>query len=68
MKTIGEHTMRTSWRAAVGVVAKLVDMKATIGVGIMAADIPWNGGGRSFIRLLKGHGASDVGVAMKDSD
>lgn len=54
--------------AAVGVVAKGVDVHATLGVGIVAGDVPRHGGGRALVLLLKGDGALDVGVTTENSD
>jgi hypothetical protein len=54
--------------AAVGVVAEGVDVHAALGVGIVAGDVPGNGGGSRLGRLLESHGAGDLGVTPDDSD
>ena len=58
--------MRASTSAAVGVVTELMDVHATLGVGVVACDIPGDGGGRGLGGLLKCHMASDLGVSSKD--
>lgn len=60
--------MRTSARAAVGVVSKLVHVHATLGVGIVAGDVPADGGVRGVGGLLEGDGALDVGVTPEDGN
>ena len=54
--------MRPRARAAVGVVSKLVDVHATLGVGIVAGDVPADGCVGGFGGLLEGDGALDIGV------
>jgi hypothetical protein len=48
--------------AAVGVVTELVDVHATLGIGVVASDIPGNCGWGGLGFLLEGDGALDVGV------
>ena len=60
--------MRTGRGAAVGVVAESVDVHAALGVGIVARDVPGDGGGGLLVLLLKGNGALDVGVTPEDAD
>lgn len=60
--------MRTGRGTTVGVVTELVDVEGTLGVGIMALDVPRDGGGRVFVGLLEGDGAGDVGVTTEDSN
>jgi len=60
--------VRAGRGAAVGVVTKGVDVHATLGVGIVAADVPGNGGRARLGLLLKGDGARDLGVTTNDSD
>lgn len=60
--------MRTSGSAAIGVVAKLMDVHATLGIGIMAGDVVGDGGRGGLGRLLEGHLAGDLGVSSDDSD
>jgi hypothetical protein len=54
--------------AAVGVVAEGVDVHAALSVGIVAGDVPRDGGGGALVLLLEGDGALDVGVTAEDSD
>lgn len=61
-------TVRASGCAAVGVVTEGVDMHATLGVGIVAGDVPANGGQGVLGLLLEGDGALDVGVTTNDSN
>ena len=63
LRKVGVHTVR-----AISVVAELVDVHATLGVGVMAADVPRDGGGRTLGVLLEGDGALDVGVTTNDCD
>ena len=68
MRTSRAHTVRASRGAAVGVVAKGVDVHAALGIGIVAAQVPGNGGGGTLGLLLEGDGAGDLGVTPDDSD
>lgn len=67
-RTTGPHTVRAGRGAAVGVVTKGVDVHATLGVGIVAADVPGNGGRGRLGLLLEGDGARDLGVTPDDSN
>ena len=49
--------------AAVGVVTELMDVDATLGVGVVASEVPGDSGSGVLISLLEGHGAGDLGVA-----
>lgn len=60
--------MRTSGGAAVGVVTELVDVEATLGVGVVALDVPGDGGGRVLVGLLEGDSAGDLGVTAENSN
>lgn len=60
--------MRAGRRAAVGVVAKGVDMETALSVGIVAGDVPGNGGGSRFGLLLKDDGAANFGVTSENSN
>lgn len=60
--------MRAGRRAAVGVVTKGVDVEATLGVGVVASDVPGDGGGSRLRLLHKGDGAGDLGVTTDDSN
>lgn len=54
--------------AAVGVVAKGVNVHAALGVGVVAGDVPGDGGGSRLGRLLEDDGARDLGVTADDRD
>jgi hypothetical protein len=58
--------VRASRGAAVGVVAKLVDVEAALGVGVVAGDVVGYGCGRGLAGLLEGYGPGDLGVASED--
>jgi hypothetical protein len=49
-------------RAAVGVVAKLVDVHATLSIGVIASDVPCDGGGGGLGILLESDGSGDLRV------
>lgn len=61
-------TVRAGGGAAVGVVTELVDMETTLGVGVVAGDVPGDGGEGVGIGLLEGDSAGDLGVTTDDSD
>jgi len=63
-----ELTVGPSRRASVGVVAKGVDVHATLSVGVIAGDVPCDGCGARLGLLLEGDGALDVGVTAEDCD
>lgn len=54
--------------AAVGVVAKGVDVEATLGVGVIAGDVVGDGGRGTLRGLLEDDGAGDLGVSSEDGD
>lgn len=54
--------------AAVGVVTEGVNVEATLGVGVVASDIPGDLGGRRLSVLLEDDGAGDLGVTPEDSN
>lgn len=60
--------MRAGRGAAVGVVTELVDVESTLGVGVVAEDVPRDGGGGVLGGLLEGDGTVDLGVTTEDSD
>lgn len=62
------RTVRAGGGAAVGVVTELVDVEGALRVGVVALDVPRDGGGRVLVGLLEGHGARDLGVSAQDSD
>lgn len=54
--------------AAVGVVTKSVDVEAALGVGVVAGEVPGNGGGVGLGGLLEGDSAGDLGVTAEECD
>ncbi len=60
--------MRSSAGAAVGVVTELMNVHASFGIGIVAGEIPADGGGGGLRGLLEGHLATNFGVSSDDSD
>jgi hypothetical protein len=60
--------VRTSGGASVGVITELVNVEASLGVGVVASDVPGDGGGSSLGSLFEGDGSLDVGVATEDSN
>lgn len=60
--------MRTGRSATIGVVTELVNVETTLGIGVVASDVPADGGGTVLLLLLKGDGTGDLSVATKDSN
>ena len=60
--------MWASARAAIGVVAKSVDVHATLSIGVVTGDAPLNSGRRALCFLGEGNGALDVGVTTENCD
>lgn len=54
--------------ATVGVVTELVDVEGTLSVGVVAGDVPGDGGGAVLGSLLEGDGTSDLRVSAEDSN
>lgn len=54
--------------AAVGVVAEGVDVHTTLGIGVVAGDVPGDGGRVRLGGLLEGHGAGDLGITADDAN
>ena len=63
-----KQTVRTGRGAAIGVVAKCVDMHSTLGIGIMAGDVPADLGGSQLGLLFEGDGSGDGGVTADYAD
>lgn len=61
-------TVRTGRGAAVGVVAKGVNVESALGVGVVAADVPGDGGRGRLGLLLEDDGAGDLGVTTEDGN
>lgn len=55
--------MGTSGRAAVGVVTEGVDVHAAFGTGVVAGDVPCDGGWGRLGGLLERDGSRDLGVS-----
>ena len=64
----GRRTVRTSRGAAVGVVTELVNVESTLGVGVVARDVPGDGGGSALGGLVESDGTGDLGVTPENSD
>ena len=60
--------MRAGAGAAVGVVTELVNVEATLSVGVVALEVVGDGGGAGLGGLLESHRASDLGVTTEDSN
>lgn len=60
--------VRAGRSAAIGVVTKGMDVETTLGVGVVAADVPGDGGGIRLGRLLEDDGAANLGVTSKNSN
>jgi hypothetical protein len=60
--------VRTGTRASIGVVAKSVNVHTTLSVGIVASDVPGNGGVGRLRGLLEDDGTRDFGVTSENSD
>ena len=58
--------MGTGARAAIRVVAELVDVHAALGGGVVAFDVVGDGGRGGLGGLLEGYGAVDGGVTAED--
>lgn len=48
--------------AAIGIVTELMDMHATLSIGVVASDVPCDRGRRGFGLLLKGDRPGDLRV------
>lgn len=60
--------MWSSTGAAIGVVSELMNVNPSLGIRIVASNVPGDGGGRVFGGLLKVYNTLDVGVPADDSD
>lgn len=60
--------MRPGGCAAVGVVTELVDVHATLSVGVVAVDLVGDGGWGRVVGLVEGDGSVDFGVTAEDCD
>ena len=62
------HTVRSGRCATIGVVTKLMDVEATLSIGIISSNVPGDDGGGEFGILLEGNGALDLGVTSNGSN
>lgn len=62
------RTVRSSAGAAVGVVSERVNVHATLRVGVVTGNVPFNGRGRCLAVLGEGDGALDVGVTTENGN
>lgn len=60
--------MRASGGAAVGVVTELVNVESTLSVGVVAGDVPGDGGRGTLGSLIEGDSAGDLSVTTEDSN
>lgn len=60
--------MGSSGCAAVGVVTELVDVHATLSIGVVALDIPCDGSRGALGILLESNGAGDLRVSSDGSN
>lgn len=60
--------MGASGGAAVGVVTELVNVESTLSVGVVAGDVPGDGGGGTLVSLFEGDGAGDLSVTTENSN
>ena len=63
-----EHTMWARRCAAVCVVTKLMDVHASLGIGVVAGDVPADVGWRGLGGLFESDSALDVRVTSEDSN
>lgn len=61
-------TVGTSGGAAVGVVTELVDVETTLSVGVVAGNVPGDGGGVRLVGLLEGNSTGDLRVTTDNSN
>lgn len=60
--------MRAGTCAAIGVIAKSMNVHAPLGVAVVAGDVPGDCGGARIGHLLKCDSAGNFGVASDDSN
>lgn len=61
-------TVRTGGSAAVGVVTEGVDVHTTLSVGVVAGDVPGDGGVGTLGGLLEGDSTGDLRVSAEDGN
>jgi len=60
--------VRAGAGAAVGVVTELVDVHATLSIGVIALDVVFDDGVRGLGLLGESHGTRDIGVSTENGD
>jgi hypothetical protein len=45
-----------------------VDVESTLSVGVVAGDVPGDGGRGVLVSLLEGDGAGDLGISAENSN
>lgn len=65
---MGDLTVGTGGGAAVGVVTELVDVEATLSVGVVAGNVPGDGGGDGLVGLLESDSTGDLRVTTDNSN
>lgn len=60
--------MRSSRSAAIGVVAKGVNVETTLSIGVVAGDVPSDGSGSRLRLLLEGDGTANLGVTSENGN
>jgi hypothetical protein len=60
--------VRTGASASIGVVTELMNVHTTLGIGVVAGDVPGNGGRGGFGGLLEGHLSGDLGVSPENGN
>jgi hypothetical protein len=61
-------TVRAGGSAAIGVVTEGVNVHTTLSVGVVAGDVPGDGGVSTFGGLLEGDGTGDLRVSTEDGN
>lgn len=61
-------TMGPSGGAAVGVVTELMDVHATLSIGVVASDVPCNSGWGGLRFLLEGNSSGNLRVTSNGCD
>lgn len=61
-------TVGTGGGATVGVVTELVDVETTLSVGVVASNVPGDGGGVRLVGLLEGNSTGDLRVTTDNSN
>ena len=59
-------TVGSGGGATIGIVTKLVDVHATLSIGVIASDVPCNGSWGRLGFLLEGNSAGDLRVTSNE--